>query len=69
MQALLEIVAAIVIWAASLASSQLGIEVDLSRPPAREVPAAPPAPPPEAAAGSPAAGPCPDAEKSGVRRV
>lgn len=67
MQALLEIVAAIVIWAASLAVSQLGIEVDLSRPPQRETPVA--RRPPEAAAETPAASPRPDAERARIRRV
>ncbi|MFA7262120.1 MAG: hypothetical protein WC068_03775 [Caulobacter sp.] len=70
MQALLEIVAVIVIWAASLAVSQLGIEVDLSRPPGREAPAARrPSPRPEAAAETPATSPCLDAEKARIRRV
>lgn len=70
MQALLEIVAAIVIWAASLVVSQLGIEVDLSGPPAREAPAARVAPAgPEAAAETPAENPCPDAAKARIRRV
>lgn len=46
-QALLEIIAAIVVWAASVVTAQLGIEADFTRPTAHAAPAEP-APPPAA---------------------
>lgn len=70
MQALLELIAAIVIWAASLVLAQLGIEVDPPRSPTGEIPVARQTPSaPEAGAGTPAGNPCPDADKARIRRV
>ncbi len=70
MQALLDIMAAIVVWAASLALSQLGIDADFLRPGAHQPPAAHASPqtvgePRE----TPASEPCPDAEKARIHGV
>jgi hypothetical protein len=69
-QTLLEIIATIVVWAASLVFSHLGIEVDLTRPSHSERPAAERAArePGETAAAS-VAEDCPDAEQARIRRV
>lgn len=70
MQTLLEIIATIVVWAASLVFSHLGIEVDLTRPTHSERPAVERT---AREAGETAAAPvsedCPDAERARIRRV
>jgi len=69
-QALLEIIATIVVWAASLVFSHLGIEVDLTRPAQTERPAVERvAQEPGETAATPAAEDCPDAERARIRRV
>ena len=70
MQTLLEIIATIVVWAASLVFSHLGIEVDLTRPSQTERPAVERvAQEPGETAAAPAAEDCPDAERARIRRV
>ncbi len=70
MLALLEITAAILLWAATLAFAQLGIEVDLPRPPTIASPAADrPAPSPEPDRKTPAKVACPDAKTVAIRAV
>lgn len=71
MQFLIEVMAAIVVWAAALAFNQFGVEVDLTRPPAAEDrPTVQRSP---QAAAAPAAGvaadDCPDAKKATVHRI
>lgn len=71
MQFLIEVMAAIVVWAAALAFNQFGIEVDLTRPPAaRETPTVQRSP---QAAATPsketAAEDCPDGKKASVQRI
>jgi len=62
-QAVIEIVAAMVVWAASVAFAHFGIEIDTTPPPAREEALARRTP------ATPAHDPCPDAEKGRIRRV
>ena len=70
MQTLLEIIATIVVWAASLIFSHLGIEVDFARPTPTERPAVERvAQKPGEPAAAPAAEDCPDAERARIRRV
>jgi len=68
-QALIEIVAAMVVWAASVAFAHFGIEFDNPPPPVREDALARRTPGPPATAATPAFDPCPDAEKARIRRV
>jgi hypothetical protein len=69
-QTLLEIIATIVVWAASLVFSHLGLEVDLTRPPAAERPAVQrTAQEPEETAAAPVVEDCPEAERARIRRV
>lgn len=71
MQFLIEVMAAILVWAAAVAFNQFGVEVDLTRPPAAEdqptvqrSPQAAAAPASEAARDD-----CPDAKKAKVHRI
>lgn len=71
MQVLIEIMAAIVVWAAAFAFNQFGVEVDLTRPPAAEDQPTVHRSPQAAAdpAGEPARDDCPDAKKAAVHRI
>jgi hypothetical protein len=70
MQMLLEIIATIVVWAASLVFSHLGIEVDLTRPAqADRPPVERVAPEPAETAAAPVDEDCPDAKRARIRRV
>lgn len=69
MQALIEIVAAVVVWSASVAFAHFGIRIETPPPPAREDALARRTPGPPATAATPAFDPCPDAEKARIRRV
>lgn len=71
MQFLIEVMAAIVVWAAALAFNQFGVEVDLARPPAaKDQPTVQRSPQAAAApAGEPATDDCPDAKKAQVHRI
>lgn len=69
MQALLEITAAVVLWAATLAFSRFGIELDLPQPPASASVAARRAPLPDASKKTPMYFPCPDANTVEIRPV
>lgn len=71
MQILIEVMAAIVVWAAALAFSSFGIEVDLVRPPASEesrtierTPRAEIQPPTRAADKD-----CPEAQTAAIHRI
>jgi len=68
-QTLLEITAAVVLWAATLAFARFGIEVDLPRPPVSAAPAARRASPPELTNKTPMYFPCPDAKPGESRPV
>ena len=70
-QFLIEVMAAVVVWAAAFAFNQFGVEVDLARPPAAEdrptvqrSPQAAAAPASEAASDD-----CPDSKKAAVHRI
>lgn len=65
MQFIVEVLAAIVVWAAGLAFSQFGIELDLARPAATPERVIQRTPPPEAES---AVAQCPD-QKPTLRRV
>lgn len=71
MQFLIEVMAAIVVWAAALAFNQFGVEVDLVRPPAAEdQPTVQRSPQAAAApAGEAVTDECPDAKKARVHRI
>lgn len=71
MQALIEIVAAVVVWSASVAFAHFGIEIETPPPPppARQDALARRTLGPPATAATSAFDPCPDAEKARIRRV
>lgn len=69
MQALLEITAAVVLWAATLAFARFGIELDLPRPPASPPAVTRRAPPPETVKKTPAHFSQPDCETVRIRPV
>ena len=71
MQILIEVMAAIVVWAAAFAFSQFGIEVDFPRPPAgqegRTVERSPPVQPQPAAKA--VKEDCPEAKAATIHRI
>lgn len=71
MQFLIEVMAAIVVWAAALAFNQFGVKVDLAPPPAaHDRPTVQRSPQAAAAAARDGSSDdCPDAKKAGVHRI
>lgn len=70
MQFLIEVMAAIVVWAAALAFNQFGVEVDLTRPAAQERPTVQRTPKTAAAPAKETANEdCPDAKKAEIHRI
>jgi hypothetical protein len=69
-RALLEIIAAIILWSASMVLAQFGVEADFTRPTAHAAPVEQ-SPPPTAGEPreTPAAGPGPEVRRTGIHAV